>query len=165
MKFNIKTIALLSLGGIVIIALLLVLTNKKTDGPADLSLSPTPTANMDASPTPAVSMGASPTPGIIAKEVQDYNYWFQKLDPKSRVLAVYDECAYLVPSNVAYPNNTEVMLDNTRSEQNHVLKIGPTEYQLAAKEWKLVTLSTSQPRPINLPIFCKGIELGQIELQ
>jgi len=121
------------------------------------SESPAPT------PTPTASM-ESPKPELIIEEVKDYNYWFNRLDPENRVLAVYDECGYLVPSNVTYKNNTLVMLDNTRSQQTHILKIGKTEYSLAAGAWNTVTLS-SPTLPAKMQIFCKGIELGQIDLE
>ena len=152
--------------GIVVVTLVIISTRKKGENIADFSLSPTPTISPEISPTnaPVIKTTSNPKPGIIAQDIKDFNYWFQQLDPQNRVLAVYDECSYMVPSNVAYPNNTQVMLDNTRSEQNHILKIGTKEYALSAKEWQLVTFS-SPTLPINMTIFCKNIELGQIELQ
>jgi len=169
MKLDKKNIILLALVGVIVIALIIALNGKEDNEDIDdFSLSPTPTVSTDTSPTgtPVVKVTADPKPGIIIKDMPNYDYWFQQLDSKNRVLGIYDECGYIVPSNVAYKNNTEVMLDNTRSNQDLVLKIGDKDYSLEAREWKLVTLSTTSPTlPINLPIFCKNIELGQIELQ
>jgi len=166
MKLDKKNIIFAALVGVIIIALVAILTNKKDEDIADFSLSPTPNATLNTSPTdtPTAQVTASPKPGIIMEEVKGYNYWFQQLDSQNRVLGIYDECTYIIPSNVAHKNNVMVMLDNTRSTQALILKIGEKEYSLAAQEWILVTLS-SPTLPINLPIFCKGIELGQIELQ
>ncbi len=85
------------------------------------------------------------------------------MDPQNRVLGIYNECDYIVPSNVTYKNNTEVMLDNTRSKQTVVLKIGNKDYTLAGGAWNTVTLS-SPTVPATMQIFCKSIELGSIDL-
>ncbi|MBI2065026.1 MAG: hypothetical protein HYT62_03185 [Candidatus Yanofskybacteria bacterium] len=175
MKLDKKYIVLLALVCVVVIASVIALKGGVVEKDTyDFSLSPTPTVSTDASPTvstdvsptaaPAVKATASPKPGVIAEDVKDYNYWFRQLDSQNRVIGIYNECAYVIPSNVAHKNNVMVMLDNTRSTQSLILKIGTKEYSLAAQEWILVTLS-SPTLPINLPIFCKGIELGQIELQ
>ena len=167
MKPDKKYIVLLALVCVVVIASVIALKGGVVEKDTyDFSLSPTPTVSADVSPTaaPAVKATASPKPGIISEDVKDYNYWFRQLDSQNRVIGIYNECAYVIPSNVAHKNNVMVMLDNTRSTQSLILKIGTKEYSLAAQEWILVTLS-SPTLPTNLPIFCKGIELGQIELQ
>jgi len=165
-----KYVVFLVLVGIVVVALTIAFGGNmnRNENIKDFSLSPTPTAILDTSPTntPLVKAADRPEPGIIIKDMPNYDYWFQQLDSQNRVLGIYDACGYMVPSNVAYKNNTTVMLDNTRSNQDLVIKVGDKDYPLEAREWKLVTLSTTSPTlPINLPIFCKNIELGQIELQ
>jgi hypothetical protein len=170
MKIEKKDIVFWFLIGVIVIALVIILTGKRSKNITDFSLSPTPTAALTTTPktglmnTPAVKITASPKPGLIAQEVRDYDYWFRQLDSKNMVLGIYDECSYIVPSNLVQKNNVTMMLDNTRSSKAHVLKIGNKDYPLAAKDWELVVLSSST-LPSNLVIFCENRELGQIELQ
>jgi hypothetical protein len=126
--------------------------------------SPKETATPAPEPTKYILPTTKPKGEIKVEEVGAYERLFAEMDPENRVLGVYAECQQLIPSNVAYKNNTEVMLDNTRSTKSHILKIGNADYSLDAGEWRLVKLS-SPTVPINMIIFCEGIELGAIELQ
>ena len=115
-------------------------------------------------PTGYVLPTTTPKPHIEIGEVNTYQQLFEKMDPENRVLGIYSECQSIVPSNLSYDNNTEIMIDNTRSSQPHVLKIGPKEYSLDAGAWMLTTLS-SETVPVDLSIMCENIELGSIRLE
>lgn len=116
------------------------------------------------SPSPKVSLKSpKPSPGIIFREVKNYQYWAGLLEPLNRRLTLSEDCTFIVPSQVAYPNNTQIMLDNTYSNLPRVLKIGTKEYSLAANDWLLTTLS-SKELPAKLTIFCGNMELGQLDL-
>jgi hypothetical protein len=167
MKLEKKDYAFALSAVFILIVLYIINMPSGTDIEEDYKPSPEPSASESVlpSPTPAKS-GVIQTnkPELIAKELNDYDYWFNKMDSQNMVLGIYGECTYIVPSNLTYKNNTNVMLDNTRSTKDHVLKIGSTEYALKAGEWKITTLSSKQ-LPVRLAIFCEGIELGEIELK
>jgi hypothetical protein len=161
MKIGKKDIIFWILIAAVAVTLIFIL---KPDNKQNALNSPSPTPTATPTVTPGNSKVPTPTPGyLIVKESRTYQGWFDELDPENRVLRVYSECDYIVPSNLTYKNNTKIMLDNTGSSENHVLKIGGKEYNLEAGLWYLVTLS-SPTVPARLPIFCKGIELGEVEL-
>lgn len=153
---------------VILIVILLFIINAPTN--KDTEIKPTPNLEpiVSENPNPSISPVASnttnkPKPDLTVQKMDDYEYWFNQMDKENRVFGIYGECTYIVPSNVAHKNNVSVMLDNTRSEKDHVLKIGPTEYALKAGEWRITTLSASQ-LPAKLTTFCEGIELGQIDL-
>ena len=133
-------------------------------------VSPTPTSVLELSPTPTftpkpTTKTANPSPSINVQEVRTYRQWAEELDLTSRRLAITDDtCTELVPSNATYPNNTQLMLDNSYSNKSHILKIGGREYILEARGWLVTTFSSSQ-LPAQLPIYCGGIELGRIDLE
>ena len=78
---------------------------------------------------------------------------------------VLDEnCTSIVPSQIVYPNNTQIMLDNTFSISPRILTIGDHQYSLDARDWILVTLN-SKNLPARLKMFCGPMELGEIELK
>jgi len=147
----------------------------KTEKTGDELVLPSPTFIVEPSsvpsptplPTPRVSPKASlqpkPTPTLIFKEEMTYEQLTEALGAKGRWLALAPDCSYIVPSNVTYYNNTEIMLDNTASNVRHILKIGGREYLLEAGEWFLTTLS-SPNLPAQLPIYCGTLELGRIDL-
>ena len=125
------------------------------------SVSPTPTP-IQSPNLPKNSV--KPTPGLIFTEEKGYQYWVDLLSPLGRHLILDENCTSIVPSQVAYPNNTQIMLDNTLSAEPRVLKIGDKEYSLKAQEWSFVTLS-STTLPAKLTMFCGSMELGQLDLQ
>lgn len=130
-----------------------------------VSTSPSPAQSVTLSPTPKLPKNSSkPTPGIIIKELTGYKYWADLLDPLNRRLVLDENCTTIVPSQVTYPNNIQIMLDNTFSSNSQVLKIGSREYSLKANDWLLVTLSSSQ-LPAHLTMFCGSMELGQLDLE
>jgi hypothetical protein len=141
-----------------------IFSKTSTDKEPTFTLSPSPSESSVPSPTPTPILTQTPKPKLIIEEKRTYRSWFDELDPENRVLAVYEECAYLVPSNLSYKNNTLVMLDNTRSSQGQILKIGEQNYSLSAGEWYMITLY-SKTVPIDLGIFCKNVELGSIRLE
>jgi hypothetical protein len=164
-----KPIILWTLIAIAIIAVgAMLFVNKKGDVTISPSSSPLPSEspNQSIAPTPTSTpkKTTTATPGIKAEEVNSYEYLFNRMDPENRVFGIYAECQLIIPSNLTHKNNTEVMLDNTRSTKDHTLKIGDKEYALKAGEWRLVTLS-SPTIPIAMKTFCEGIELGQIDLE
>lgn len=150
---------------VIVVVLFLTKSDKNNVGeimsPINLNLtaSPTPTGTPEPRPMPTKPRGE-----IIFKEIKTYEQLVEELHPKGRHLVISPDCSYIVPSNVTYPNNTEIMLDNTASTERHILKIGGREYLLEAGEWFLTTLS-SPTLPVNLPIFCGYMELGQIDLE
>ena len=144
---------------IVVITLAIILSIGKDNNTALTSPSPTPTPTA----TPVASPTISLKPQLLVKETNNYQALVNELNPKNRVIRVYDECGYLLPSNVAYKNNTVIMLDNTGSTKAHILTIGQKEYALNAGEWILTTLS-SPAVPVTMQIFCENVEMGAIEL-
>ncbi|MEK9157918.1 MAG: hypothetical protein AAB638_01905 [Patescibacteria group bacterium] len=126
-------------------------------------VSPTPTFIPTLTPTPLKS-SPKPTPKLIVKEINQYQYWVGVLEPINRRLTLDENCTSIVPSQVSYPNNTKIMLDNTFSASPRVLKIGNQEYSLPANDWELITLSDSK-LPAQLNMFCGSMELGQLELR
>lgn len=128
---------------------------------------PTPTAEMteNATSTPKPFTTNKPVPTLDIKVVENFESLARKLDldGNRRIIILNDECSELLPSQVAYKNNTEIMLDNTRSSKPHILKIGGLEYSLEAGAWIMTTLSSSVV-PAALPIFCGSMELGSIDL-
>ncbi len=133
--------------------------NGKVDNVTDTStISPNPGQSVTPSQIP------KPTPGVIIKEVNSYQYWVDLLEPVNKHLVLDENCTSIAPSQVAYPNNTQIMLDNTFSALPRILKIGGREYPLIANGWSLVTLS-STTLPAHLTMFCGSIELGQLDLE
>jgi len=134
------------------------------------SISPSPSLDSTSIPTPVKTPELSkkttpkPTGGLIAQEVKGYQYWKETLDPFNRYLAIDENCTAIVPSQVVYPNNSQIMLDNTLSNRSRVLTIGDSEYPIDAKSWTVVTLSSAK-LPAKLTMFCGAMELGQIDLQ
>ena len=141
--------------------------NNKVDNIADTStsISPSPSQSLAPTPTPkTIKSSPKPTPGIIAKEGDNYQYWVNLLDSLNRRLTLNGNCTSIAPSQVTYPNNTQIMLDNTLSSEPRILKIGAKNYSLTAKGWLLVTL-ISPELPAKLTMFCGPMELGQLDLQ
>ena len=132
------------------------------------SLSPAPVAVSSPEAT-ATSMPIkrsakpTPTPGIIISEVVSYDAWVKWFDPQNRRLALDKDCTSIVPSQVDYPNNVEIMLDNSASAKARILKIGGREYSLNAHAW-IVTTIRAEKLPANLPLFCGDMELGSLTL-
>ena len=168
MKFDKKYIVSGTLIAVIVMALALILVLKQDDDNKNPLTNPSPSPTGKPIPTPTVTptiqMIQKPKGELIITEQRTYQSWFEELDEKNRALAIYEECRYIVPSNVSYDNNTVVMLDNSRSSQIHILKIGSKEYLLEAGEWNIVTLN-SPSVPVDLPIFCENIELGSIRLE
>lgn len=142
----------------------------QSDNPFDAQMTPTPSVSSSPSDTPTptatpkrVILSPKPTPGLIAKDVQNHQQLVELLDPFNRRLALDADCTALVPSQVAYPNDLEIMIDNYNSAIARVLRIGDKQYSLDAHSWILVTLH-SDALPAKLPIFCGAMELGQIDL-
>jgi len=121
----------------------------------------TPTATP--SPTPTIKRSPKPTPGIIVKEVPNYASMVALLDPYNRYFAVDKDCTSIVPSQVEYPNDVQIMLDNKDSDKARILKIGGRQYSLEAHGWIITTLH-SDTLPARLPIYCGDMELGAIDL-
>ena len=133
-------------------------TENVTDNRTVLT-SPTPSP----SPLPKSTV-VKPTPTLTVEIIGSYGYWADILDPIDRRMVLDKDCASIAPSQVAYPNNVQVMLDNTASSEARVLKIGTTAYSLDAYEWRLVNLSSNN-LPAKLVMFCGSMELGQVELE
>ena len=154
--------------GAIVIALFFFLTKNNKPGNINNPLASI-TPNISSEPTPALtstmkpSKTVKPSPGLIMEEVNNYKQLVTELDKLGRHLAISSDCSYIVPSNVAYHNNTQIMLDNTASTKQHILKIGGREYLLEAGQWFLTTLS-SPSLPASLPIYCGSMELGDIDL-
>lgn len=143
--------------------------NNKTNNVADTSNLFSPNPSLSQSPVPSqtpklIKSSPKPTSGLIAKAGDNYQYYVNLMDPLNRRLTLDSNCTSIVPSQMAYPNNTQVMLDNTLSTSPRVLKIGTKEYSLGANSWSLVTLN-SPTLPAQLTMFCGSMELGQIDLQ
>ena len=156
-------VAVVVIGG----ALFWMIRNNKTDNIADISVSVSPSPSSIQSPvsTPKLTKNTpTPTPGLVFTEQKGYQYWVDLLEPLGRRLLLDKNYTSIVPSQVAYPNNTQIMLDNTLSAESRVLKIGDKDYSLKAREWSFVTLS-SPTLPTKLTMFCGPMELGQLDLQ
>ncbi len=116
------------------------------------------------------SLGASikptpkPTPGIKIEVINRYKDMAAQFDIGARHLVLDETCSTIVPSNVAYKNNTQIMLDNTASTEPRTLRVGDRSYEIAAKGWYITTLY-SDKLPAQLTIFCGNIELGQLDLK
>jgi len=157
-------------GGIVVLSAMILFF--ADDRGQDLAVSPTPELS-DPTPTPSSSAvpvqtprptkKINPTPGIIVKELLGYPQLTEIMKEEGTWFALAPDCNSIVPSNVAYYNETQVMLDNTASNQRRILKIGGREYLLEAGEWYLTVLSSTS-LPITLPIYCGSMELGSIDL-
>ena len=146
-------------------------SDDKTDNVVDIStletLSPSPIQSLISKPTPTPKLIKStpkPSPKIIVTEVNQYQSLVDWLEPLNRRLVLDKDCTSIVPSQVAYPNNTQIMLDNTFSPKSHIIKIGSKEYSLEANSWLLVTLSETK-LPASLTMFCGPMELGQLDLE
>ncbi len=142
--------------------------DNKIDDVVDMSTlfgaSPSPDQSPLPSQTPRLSNNTpKPTPGIIVSEVASYQSWVKWLDPQNRRLALDEDCTSIVPSQVDYPNNVEVMLDNSASNKPRILKIGSQNYSLNAQGWIVTTLH-SETLPAKLTMFCGDMELGQLDL-
>ncbi|GEM_PF-3416014 len=147
--------------------------DNKTDNTEDISalISSSPIQSLVPTPTPtptptqkSTKSTPKPSPKVIAEEVNQYQSLVDWLDPLNRRLVLDRDCTSIVPSQVAYPNNTQIMLDNTFSPKPQVIKIGAKEYSLTANGWLLVTLSSSE-LPAKLTMFCGSMELGQLDLE
>jgi len=149
--------------------------NNKTNNVADtsVSVSPSPsqsptspsTGSGQATLTPKLTKSTpKPSPKLIAKEVNQYQSLVDLLEPLNRRLTLDRDCISIVPSQVVYPNNTQIMIDNTFSPKAHIIKIGSQEYSLTANGWLLVTLN-STTLPAQLTMFCGPMELGQLDLE
>lgn len=161
MKKNIyiySIIAIAIVGG----AIFWMSQNNKAGNVTVSTISPNPSQSLVPSPTPKTTV--KPTPGINVTESDTYLYWFNLLNPKNRVLRLDENCTSIVPSQVSYPNNTQIMIDNTFSSSPRILKIGNLEYSFKANNWGLITLS-STTLPAKLTMFCGSMELGQLDLQ
>jgi len=148
--------------------------DKKTDDTNDalslVTLTPTPLATPEPSapagtPTPrSIKSTPKPSPGIVVKEVNQYQSLVDWLDPLNRRITLDENCTSSVPSQVAYPNNTQIMIDNTLSAEPRVLEIGGQDYPVEAHGWILTVLSRSE-LPAQLKMFCGSMELGQLDLE
>ena len=96
--------------GLIAIVVLVVRAPKKTDDTVSGPVSQT--------------LIMSPLPAMTAQETPNYDAWKKALNPLNRYLALDKDCTSSVPSQVTYPNNTQIMLDNTASDVARVLKIG-----------------------------------------
>jgi hypothetical protein len=126
--------------------------------------SPTPqvsTSYGSVSPRPVSSL--KPKGEVVIQELPSYQALAKEFDRTNRWLVLDKDCSSIVPSQVDYSNNTQIMLDNTASTKARVLKIGGRQYSLEAGSWILATLS-SPTLPMDLPIFCENIELGKLTL-
>ena len=157
--------AIILAGAIVIVGFFMNNDKSNENRLEEYLTSPTPETSLVPVPTPTSTpvKQSKPTPGIILEEVPNYDKLVEVLQEFGRHLAIAPDCSYIAPSNIDYYNNTKVMLDNTASDVQHILKIGGREYLLEAGQWILVTLS-SPNLPAKLPIYCGQIELGQIDL-
>lgn len=143
--------------------------NNKTDNIASTSYLFSPSPSLSQSPVPSqtpklTQNSPKPTLALVIKQIGSYQYWVDLLEPLNRQLTLDENCTSIVPSQVSYPNNTQIMLDNTFSVLPRILKIGGQEYSLKANSWVLVTLSSTK-LPAKLTMFCGSMELGQIGLQ
>ena len=129
------------------------------------STSPTSAPTPTPSKTPNLPKNSvKPIPTLIIKEINSYKYWSEILKPINRRLVLDENCTSIAPSQVAYPNNTQIMLDNTLSAEPRILKIASKGYSLDAYGWLLVTLSSTK-LPAQLTMFCGSMELGQLDLE
>ncbi|MDP4001710.1 MAG: hypothetical protein Q8P69_01545 [bacterium] len=147
--------------------------DNKTDNTEDISalISSSPIQSLVPTPTPtstptqkSIKSTPKPSPKVIAEEVNQYQSLVDWLDPLNRRLILDRDCTSIVPSQVAYPNNTQIMIDNTLSPKSHVLKIGDKEYSINTNSWLMITLSSTE-LPSRLTMFCGSMELGQLDLQ
>ncbi len=162
-------IAVIIVGGVVF----WMSRDNKTDNIEDtsalVSSTPAPTQSLIPTstliPTPKLTKSTpKPSPKIVITEVNQYQSLVDLLEPLNRRLTLDGNCTSIVPSQVVYPNNTQIMLDNTLSASARILKIGAKEYFLTANGWLLVTLSSSE-LPAKLTMFCGSMELGQLDLE
>lgn len=156
-------------GLVAVITVAVLLSNKNNAPDVDLdTLISTPSLNTEPSPTPVETPrpkpgSTKPTPGLIFKPIKTYEQLTKEFELEGRWLALNDSCTEIVPSNVTYHNNAEIMLDNTASSTRHILKIGGREYLLEAGEWFLTTFY-SPTLPAIWPIYCGSMELGSISI-
>ena len=128
------------------------------------SFEPSPSSITESTLSATPIKTSKPTPTLIYQEIRDYEGTAYRLDNDgNRRLVLNEDCSAIVPSQVAYKNGVEIMLDNSYSTQSRILKIGDYQFSLDAGAWFLTTLS-SPKIPINLTMFCGSMELGQIEL-
>lgn len=173
MKYMNKNIYIYSIIAVVIVGgvIFWMSRNSKVENVADTSVlvSPSPSSNQSPVQSPTLTPKLTkntpkPSPKLIAKEVNQYQSLVDWMEPIGRHLVLDENCMSIVPSQVAYPNNTQIMLDNTFSPKAHILKIGSKEYSLTANGWLLVTLSSTE-LPAKLTMFCGPMELGQLDLE
>ena len=152
---------------LVVVALFVINRGDRSDDAGLLLPTQTPVIGelQTATPTSNPSMTGKPTPALDFKVVNNFESLASRfdLDGNRRLIILNDSCSELLPSQVAYKNNTEIMIDNTRSSESHILKIGGREYSVGAGAWILTTLSSSVV-PTTLTIFCGSMELGAIDL-
>lgn len=128
--------------------------------------SPSSSPNQSSAPTRSPKATAyipKPSSGIIITETMSYESWIKWLDPLNRRLVLDKDCTSIVPSQVDYPNDVEVMIDNTASGKARILNIAGREYSLDAHGWILTTLH-SDKLPAQLPVYCGDMELGRLDL-
>ena len=77
-------------------------------------------AMVSASPTPVGSV--QPTPGLIVTEGGSYRDLLVQFDGFR--IALDANCQSAQPSNVSFKNMTQIMLDNSASDQHRTVKIG-----------------------------------------
>lgn len=159
----------IAIAGVIIILVLAFVSTKKPDDLSQISPSPSPTPQA----SPAVSLNPTLIPAPKSQSAKPmpmpqtspktYEQLVEQMDEEGTHFKIDPKCNSIAPSNVAYWNNTRIMLDNTASKERHILKIGDREYLLEAGEWFLTTLS-STILPVTLPIYCGTLELGSIDL-
>ncbi len=168
MKIAKKTylyLAVVAVGVVLILVSQVKQVNKRSSNDTVFGVSPSPSTSVRVSPHPSPRLSPGPTPGIKAEMVINrYKDLVAQLGPENRRLAIDSSCSTIVPSNLIYKNNTQVMLDNTASVESRTLKIGDRSYELAARGWYITTLYSAK-LPAKLTIFCGKMELGQIDLE
>lgn len=125
-------------------------TSKQTEPSPSPSPTPSPTASVSLSPKP------KPTGGI---NVEIYDELIVEYEMRRILLA--NDCQSADPSNIDFKNGTKIMLDNTYSSEDRIIKIGDNSYSIKSRSWIFTTL-TSPTLPVNLPMFCGSMELGQL---
>lgn len=150
----------------VIIGVVFFSLANRSDQPENIAVSPSSTSTATSMPSPTSKLTNSspkPTPVLVVQEVKNYKYLVDLLDSQNRRLALDENCLSVVPSQVEYPNDTEIMLDNTASARPRIIKIAGREYSLDANGWILTTLH-SDKLPAQLSVNCGDMELGRLDL-
>lgn len=141
--------------------------NKASDGVEESALN-SPSSSPEQTPVPtqlpkATAYLPKPSSGIVVTETMSYESWIKWLDPLNRRLVLDKDCTSIAPSQVDYPNDVEVMIDNTASGKSRILNIAGREYSLDANGWILTTLH-SDKLPAQLSVYCGSMELGRLDL-